>query len=654
MMRLFEILILFSYLIACVSCRLEYKHFQNNYTFNLDLPEAICHVVNKIFAPKHSSFNLVTAIEDENDPKVGDLKSKFFECHADLNLARQENHYEIQKMSANRQRYLSVILLDKYSSFRVLNKSLNDDLFKIRGFYLFVFLNGKFKEYEKLKLTLFNQMLARSAFLYENSDTKTLQFEKLVIYSHDYCGGSKSVKVVEFKDGKFSKEKFEIFTNDFDNLHGCEMKVPTFHRPPALIIDKHTNQISGFDWTILNLLAGRLNFRVREMRLYGSNKWGAFDDKTGRFTEALRELHEGVDVKLVIGNYILRLNRLQYFDISNTYFVTPMVLVIPFGDEYTSIEKLVKPFDVTIWSIMIMMFLVSLMTIFIINWKFEQVKDFVYGIKIRSPVINILIAIFGGSQKRLPTKNFARFLLMMFLIFCLVQRNVYQGIFLNLLYRISICKIFLYLGLLFIFMTKTQRHPEIKSLNDVYNESYTFSMYPAYSGTIPGIERFENPFHSYIYEKICFPYSKEKLIKDTDTNFDGPMEDKSRNLFLTTGIDIMTRNREYSKEGFFLNICNEPVITVNIVILLKKNIWLQSTINEALDLLQSSGLVQYAINQHVDQKYFKMREQIAERQKLKIQQFSGIFRIWLIGLLISFLIFIIEHLIYRVFKSCSG
>jgi hypothetical protein len=347
---------------------------------------------------------------------------------------------------------------------------LTPHIFSIRGYHLFVLIKGKFKFYEQFKQSLYNSMMARSSFLYENNETGSVIFERLTIYSEKYCGGSKSMKVVEFKNGQFSKQNFEIFKQDFDNLHGCELTIPTFHRPPALIIDEQSGKMQGgFDWEILKLLAYRMNFTIKELRMNGSNQWGTYDVKTGRMTEALREVHEG-PAHLVIGNYILRSNRIEYFDISVSYFVTPMVLVIPFGDRYTSFEKLVKPFDIAVWSLMLTMFLISLVTIFIINWKFEKIKDFVYGTKIRSPVINMAIAIFGGSQRRLPMKNFARFLLMMFLIFCLVLRNVYQS-------------------LLFIYMTRIQRHPEIQSLRDVYDGNFVIYTYPSNFGLLPEIEK---------------------------------------------------------------------------------------------------------------------------------------------------------------------
>lgn len=176
-------------------------------------------------------------------------------------------------------------------------------------------------------------------------------------------------------------------------------------------------------------------------------------------TGALRSVYEG-DAHIAIGSYILRSNRSEFFDFSFTYSTTPLVVTIPLGERYTSFEQLIKPFDIVIWCLMSAMFAASIFTILIIHLRFQNIKNFVYGTKIRTPVVNMMVAVFGGSLRRLPKRNFARFMLMMLLIFCLVQRNVYQG-------------------LLYIFITGNQRHPEIQSLDELLHKGFTIYTYPS-------------------------------------------------------------------------------------------------------------------------------------------------------------------------------
>jgi hypothetical protein len=432
---------------------------------NPDMSNAICQVIHGIYKKKFIIFNLMNVVENEDDFEANSLREEILlKCLNEGIAVRLDNHYHIQ-LGKNRKKKYNVFLLDKYSSFRYLRNSFNETVFDYRGYYLFVFINGTFKEFDKMKLALYESKIARSTFLHEDHHTKTLIFERLLIYGDGYCGGSKSIRAAEFKNGNFTRKFTEIFKTKFDNLHGCELIIPTFHRPPALIINPKTGNMSGFDWKILDILSKHLNFTIKELRLEGPNKWGTYDVNTNRFTEALRELHEG-PAHLAIGNYILRSNRIEFLDISISYTVTPLLFTIPLGKSFSSFEQLVKPFDIIIWSIMIFMLFMSLFIILVIHVKFRKVKDFVYGRNIRSPVINMAIAIFGGAQRHLPRRNFSRFILMMFLIFCLVQRNVYQS-------------------LIFIFMTQPKRHPEISSINEIYKQNFTINTYPSNAGFVP-------------------------------------------------------------------------------------------------------------------------------------------------------------------------
>lgn len=430
--------------------------------FNSDLPKAICYVVNKILI-KFETFELISAVENEDDADFNDLKTDILKCKTENMTVRLDTHYQIEKVKDSKKVY-NVILLDKFTTFRVLNMRISNETFEYRGYYLFVFINGNFKEFENIKSILYKRMMVRSSFLYENNQTKSIIFERLSMYENGYCGGSKSSKIVEFKNGKFSTEKFEVFIENFNNLHGCELIIPTFNRPPSLIIDKRTGKLSGFDWTILNILAKKLNFTIQEKRINGEFKWGSLNAKSQRFSDALREVYEG-SAHFVIGNYFLRANRIDFFDMSISYYVSPIVATIPLGRKYTSFEKLLRPFDVTIWMLLLAMFIISLFIIFMINLKCRNFKDVLYGKKVRSPVMNILTAVVGGSQPRLPKRNFPRFVLMMFLIFCLIQRNAYQS-------------------LMFLFMTTTQRHPEISSLEEMIKNNFTIYSFPSYYNLI--------------------------------------------------------------------------------------------------------------------------------------------------------------------------
>lgn len=97
----------------------------------------------------------------------------------------------------------------------------------------------------------------------------------------------------------------------------------------------------------------------------------------------------------------------------------------------------------------------QLLVIFVIDLKFKAFKNFIYGNGIRTPVVNMTIILFGAAQSKVPNKNFSRFLLNMFLLFCLVLRNVYQGS-------------------MFTFLQSDGPHKEVQSINEMVEKGFEF------------------------------------------------------------------------------------------------------------------------------------------------------------------------------------
>jgi hypothetical protein len=79
----------------------------------------------------------------------------------------------------------------------------------------------------------------------------------------------------------------------------------------------------------------------------------------------------------------------------------------------------------------------------------------VFGTGVRTPCLNLFIAFIGGAQKKLPGRNFARFLLMIFLMYSLVIRTLYQASFYELL-------------------RSNKRHEEVQSIDEMIEKDFKF------------------------------------------------------------------------------------------------------------------------------------------------------------------------------------
>jgi hypothetical protein len=87
----------------------------------------------------------------------------------------------------------------------------------------------------------------------------------------------------------------------------------------------------------------------------------------------------------------------------------------------------VLPFDMYTWALIGFTFAAAVNAVFFVSLTATRTKNFVFGSKVTTPFLNIAHVFFGLGQTVLPQRNFARFILMMFIIYCLIIRTAWQG-----------------------------------------------------------------------------------------------------------------------------------------------------------------------------------------------------------------------------------
>ena len=94
---------------------------------------------------------------------------------------------------------------------------------------------------------------------------------------------------------------------------------------------------------------------------------------------------------------------------------------------YTNYEKLWLPFDHTTWILLFVTFLGSFSFIFVVSLMPRNIKNSTFGRDEDSPALNVVQVFFGISQMKLPEASIPRFILMLFIGFCLIVRTCYQS-----------------------------------------------------------------------------------------------------------------------------------------------------------------------------------------------------------------------------------
>lgn len=129
----------------------------------------------------------------------------------------------------------------------------------------------------------------------------------------------------------------------------------------------------------------------------------------------------------------------------------------------------------------------------------------------------------------------------------------------------------------------------------------------------------------------------------SDPNFKGAY---GQSLIRILYFDQISPNR---KKGRF-KICKEIFLTIPVVIYTKKNFYLLDALNEKIDILKASGLIDFWHFQDIDERLLNVKE-TRDPKVLTINHLSGCFQILFLGYFASFVVFAFELLLVKVRKA---
>lgn len=128
---------------------------------------------------------------------------------------------------------------------------------------------------------------------------------------------------------------------------------------------------------------------------------------------------------------------------------------IPPGEPYSQFEKMFMMFDFEVWLAIIFTLLSALGAIQIVNLMPQSVKNVLYGSHITTPTLNLASTFLTGGQNRMPRNDFARFLLILFIIWSLIIRTCHQS-------------------MLFQYLQADLRKPRVASVKELSEKGFTF------------------------------------------------------------------------------------------------------------------------------------------------------------------------------------
>ncbi|CAO1440634.1 unnamed protein product [Diamesa serratosioi] len=419
----------------------------NTEVVNLNLIESVMKVIELDSGRRFSTLNLISVLFDNQSILANDYSAVLLShfTNGDFTL-RLENYHKCWSLK-NRRRFYNTYLVDSSASFNKLLEQISHDRFNNDGYFMFVVINGSLANIPQIFQKLWMKFIYNVIVLIE--DENSIKLLTFFPYFSNHCNDTKPFEINQFKNGSFKVQHFLHFPNKFHNLFECPVKIGTHSTPPSVIGEKFGNgsfQLNGYDIELLNELANTMNFMKDIDFITGKAPWGRIYDN-GSSSGALKRAING-DVDMIIGNYFLYASRLELLSASRSYFSNLLTLIVPPG--------------------------------------------------IRNHYFNIMLLFVGGTQHIIPQRNFSRFLLMMFLLFCLVQRTIYQGY-------------------LFHFLQSDNRAKEVSTIDEMIENNFDFYLYDSFQEFTQSMKLYER---RKILDDTSFP---EYLNKVTDPAFNSAL-----------------------------------------------------------------------------------------------------------------------------------
>jgi hypothetical protein len=418
------------------------------------IDDSIIALINKFYV-QQLSMNFIVRLNDSSQVRVLDRVLNYFDKSGDFVPFTVEAFGSVESAPVKR-RNVIIFIDNRDDLLSLIFSSLTSDKFQLNGFYTFVMTERRVTDGEASDL--FARLWQR--FIY-NANILTLEdddgngtrvlLQTFMPFTADACYSVRPIIINEFTNGRWQSETF--FPAKFSNFHNCSLRATTFEYAPAVFrrdLGNGSHSLEGSDMELINGLADILNFHLN-LTYSAEPGISGMTYQNGTVTGVKLWLLAN-ETDFLFGLYYATYPNCLFMGCSRPYYAVFMTVIVPQID-LTSLEKFFVPFRLDLWISLIIVMLTAVFIIALLKYRLRRIRNFVIGSNISDPYNELLTAFIGGSSHKLPHRNFARYLLMVFILFCLVMRSVY-------------------IGGLFKYLRSTEKVTPFKTVDDLISHGY--------------------------------------------------------------------------------------------------------------------------------------------------------------------------------------
>lgn len=427
------------------------------------LSEATVNIIENFFAIQE--FNsIIINVANGNDTNLAafDLgneiiqrASEQFSTMVIVNQTKPNFHQKIRSPM--------VLLIDSIAAFDSVKTSLRGIYPK---YYLIVLVNGVFEKINEIVEEFWKHSLIDVNFLIAN-DTHVSIFTYFP-FNGNKCGTDTALYLINTYDSTRHKwMNATVYPDKVSNLLNCSLTIGTTEAVPMVIINNSSSEVQfdGIEIELIRKLGKIFNFHP---------KFVAFDSigsPNAKPSSGLLGTTFNRTTDVAIGTLSLQSERKRFLSATSMFDSVQLIAVVPYPNHVSPFKKLILPFDLITWILLIIIFITGFLVIVSTKSSSPFLYKLIVGRNVNFPFTNMLVAFFGQTQRKLPTGNFSRFLLGKFLVFSLLIRCVYQG-------------------KLYDLMEKEMFENMPKSFDELLRKNFTFYTYESLSKRVQGF-RFE-------------------------------------------------------------------------------------------------------------------------------------------------------------------
>lgn len=244
------------------------------------------------------------------------------------------------------------------------------------------------------------------------------------MFSSNKCRSNEFVTINRLTKSTMQWDSSIFYPDKYRNFHGCSLIVAK--------INNH-NFLKSFDEfkTHLNFKYISKQYERTEINIIGEDV----------------DLYEMIDSN--------NFGDTEGFVVGFPFIFDHVTFFIPPGELLTPLEKIFSPFQLEVWLAISVTLLIGLIAIQLINRCPLKFRNFVFGRNNTTPTLNMASTFLIGAQFKTPGRNFARFFLILFLVWSLIFRTCYQS-------------------LLFKQLQSDKRKPEVETFADLIRKNFSF------------------------------------------------------------------------------------------------------------------------------------------------------------------------------------